>query len=147
MSPVELALPVVGILAILALVWLTGGLQSASIADTDAAKRRLAEDAPGLAVAEAVLAQDRRIALLAATGDAAFALVFAAGNKLATRVLKPAALRAVAAEGTALTLATDDFGRHRFRLELGDAAMASAWAARLESFRAQAHSDAAAVAA
>ena len=139
MSPFQLALPVLGILAILALVWLTGGLKTARIADAAAARARLAQDQPQFQPAAVALSRDGKLALLTERDGGQLALVFATGSRLATRVLKPGNLRAAALDRTGtITLATDDFGRREFRLELADAATAADWAQKLEAFRTQA---------
>lgn len=127
-NPITLLIPLIGIALILAAVWLTGGAGRARL-DRALALRRLAEDLPGFAAGEIAIAADGSTALAASEDGSAFALVFAAGGKVAVRRLGRAEVRSVTITGDGLVIDTDDFAHGRFELGLpGDA---ERWARRL----------------
>lgn len=127
-NPVTLLIPLLGIALILASVWLTGGARRARL-DRALVLRRLAEDLPGFAAGETAIAADAAAALVAESGGAGNALVFAAGDRVVVRRLERRDLRRVAAQGDLLTIETGDFAHGRFALALPGAA--ARWAARL----------------
>lgn len=124
LNPFLLALPVAGIALILLVIWLTGGLKSARV-DRAKALARLAEDLPDFEAGSLAVDADGRLALARATSGDELVLVFAVGNRLATRKLKPRDLRAAHLrpdpDGTRLILQTGDFARPRFELRLPEA--------------------------
>lgn len=132
LSPALLVLPVAGIALILLVIWLTGGLKSASV-DRATALARLAEDLPDFRTGTLIVDAGGRLALARAAAGDDLALVFAVGNRLATRRLKCGDVRAAQAPadagGTRLSLRTGDFARSRFELLLpeAEAAAFAAW--------------------
>jgi len=104
-----------GIALTLLAVRLTGGRRDARIADLVAARRRLAEDRPGLPLSAGILSADGKVAVFSHPGG--LALVFAVGDRLATRVVtrQEIAHMDIDAGGT-LTIATDSFTHPTFRL-------------------------------
>jgi hypothetical protein len=135
MDPLAFALPVAGIGLILAVVWLTGGYRTVRL-DEALVRRRLAEDQPGFEPAAIALDRGGAAALAAGADGRRFALAFAVGDRIATRLLGPADLGEVrvreATDGATLELDTGDFARRRFRLALA-ADEAAAWRSRLDA--------------
>ena len=126
-NPVSLLIPLIGIALILAAVWLTGGARRARL-DRALVLRRLGEDLPEFIAGEMVIDADAATAL-AAGADGAFALLFAAGDKVVVRALSRAELRRVSVAGDRLEIDTGAFTHGRFALALpGEAAR---WARRL----------------
>ncbi len=123
-----------GVLAATGLTWLCGGWVDARIADAGEAGERLMELEPGFEVSEVCLAEGGAGALLAGRYDCAPALaaLFANGDRLVSRVLRPAELRRVEldAEGL-LRIHTGDFTSPVIELRL-DPAQAEGWRRRLE---------------
>ena len=132
MSPLDLILPVGGIALIVLVVWLVGGLRSASIDDADTVRRYLALDHPEFEPGELRLAADKRSALILDRGERRSAVLFALGDRVTVRIVAPGDLAGVAARGGDLVLTLTDLGARRFILRLGDAEAAQAWAARLD---------------
>lgn len=132
MSPLDLILPVGGIALIVLVVWLFGGLRSASIDDTDTVRRYLALDHPEFEAGELRLAADKRSALMLDRGERRGAVLFALGDRVTVRIVAPGDLAGVAARGGDLVLTLTDLGARRLILRLGDAEAAQAWAARLD---------------
>lgn len=132
MNPLDLILPVGGIALIVLVVWLFGGLRSASIDDTDTVRRYLALDHPEFEAGELRLAADKRSALMLDRGERRGAVLFALGDRVTVRIVAPGDLAGVAARGGDLVLTLTDLGARRLILRLGDAEAAQAWAARLD---------------
>jgi len=131
-SPLDLILPVGGIALIVLVVWLVGGLRSASIDDADTVRRYLALDHPEFEPGELRLAADKRSALILDRGERRSAVLFALGDRVTVRIVAPGDLAGVAARGGDLVLTLTDLGARRLILRLGDAEAAQAWAARME---------------
>jgi hypothetical protein len=126
-NPVSLLIPLIGIALILAAVWLTGGARRARL-DRALVLRRLGEDLPEFIAGEMVIDADAATAL-AAGADGAFALLFAAGDKVVVRALSRAELGRVSVAGDRLEIDTCAFTHGHFALALpGEAAR---WARRL----------------
>ena len=138
MSPLDLILPVGGIALIVLVVWLVGGLRSASIEDADAIRRYLALDHPEFEAGELRLAADKRSALILDRGERRSAVLFALGDRVTVRIVAPGDLAGVGARGDDLVLTLTDLGARRLILRLGDAEAAQAWAARLNRLLIQA---------
>jgi len=131
-SPLDLILPVAGISLIILVVWLAGGLRSASIDDAETVRRHLALDHPEFESGDLRLAADKRSALILDRGERRSAVLFALGDRVTVRIVAPGDLAGVAARGGDLVLTLTDLGARRLILRLGDAEAAQAWAARLE---------------
>ena len=132
MSPLDLILPVAGIALIILVVWLAGGLRSASVDDAEAVRRHLALDHPEFEPGELRLAADKRSALAVDRGERRIAVLFALGDRVTIRIVAPGDLAGAAAHGGDLVLTLTDLGARRIVLRLGDAELAQAWAARLD---------------
>lgn len=132
MSPLDLILPVAGIALIILVVWLAGGLRSASIDDAETVRRHLALDHPEFDPGDLRLAADRRGALAVDRSERRIAVLFALGDRVTIRILAPGDLAGVVARGGDLVLTLTDLGAHRIVLRLGDAEAAQVWAARLD---------------
>ncbi len=137
--PITLLIPLAGIAAILAAVWLAGGARRARL-DRALVLRRLAEDLPGFAGAELAVDAEGVTAVAAMPGDVATALVFTAGDRavvrpLAARDIRSLGLRAVPG-GMRLVIDTHDFTHGRFDLLL-TADAAERWHARLSRLPAE----------
>ena len=132
MSPLDLILPVGGIALIILVVWLAGGLRSASIGDSETARRQLALDHPEFELGDLRLAADKRSALAVDRGERRIAVLFALGDRVTIRILAPGDLAGATARGGDLVLTLTDLGAHRIVLRLGDAEAAQAWAALLD---------------
>lgn len=132
MSPLDLILPVAGIALIVLVVWLAGGLRSASIGDAETVRCQLALDHPEFEPGELRLAADKRGALAVDRGERRIAVLFALGDRVTIRIVAPGDLAAAAAHGGDLILTLTDLGARRIVLRLGDAETAQAWAARLD---------------
>ena len=132
MSPLDLILPVAGISLIILVVWLAGGLRSASIDDAETVRRQLALDHPEFKSGDLRLAADRRSALAVDRSERRIAVLFALGDRVTIRILAPGDLAGVVARGGDLVLSLTDLGARRIDLRLGDAEAAQAWAVRLD---------------
>ena len=93
MSPLDLILPVGGIALIVLVVWLVGGLRSASIDDADTVRRYLALDHPEFEPGELRLAADKRSALILDRGERRSAVLFALGDRVTVRIVAPGSPR------------------------------------------------------
>ena len=120
-NPITILIPLAGIGAILAAVWLTGGARRARL-DRALVLRRLAEDLPGFVAAEMAIDAAHATAIAAMAGNAAVALVFVAGNKAVVRPLAARDIRSVALQpaqgGVRLAIDTGAFTHGRFELLL-----------------------------
>jgi hypothetical protein len=125
-NPLSLLIPLIGIALILTAVWLTGAPPVRL--DRALVLARLGEDLPDFVASEIVIDADRTAAL-AAGGDAALVLLFAAGDRVVVRPLERGEVRRVGVDGDRLTIDTDAFTRRRFALTLPGAALR--WAQRL----------------
>jgi len=128
----DLILPVGGIALIVLVVWLVGGLRSASIDDADTVRRYLALDHPEFEPGELRLAADKRSALILDRSERRSAVLFALGDRVTVRIVAPGDLAGVGACGGDLVLTLTDLGARRLILRLGDAEAAQVWAARLD---------------
>ncbi len=132
-NPITMLVPLAGIGAILAAVWLTGGVRRARL-DPPLVLRRLAEDLPGFAAADLTIDPTGATAIAATRGNAAVAVVFVAGDKAVVRPLAARDIRSVALRpaptGMRLVIDTRDFTHGRFELLL-PAEDAERWRARL----------------
>jgi len=128
----DLILPVAGIALIVLVVWLTGGLRSATIDDGEMIRRHLALDHPEFDPGDLRLAADKRSALVVDRGERRIAVLFALGDRVTIRIVAPGDLADAAARGGDLVLALTDLGARRIVLRLGDVEAAQAWAARLD---------------
>jgi len=138
MSPLELAIPVGGIALIVLVVWLLGGMRTASLGDEAAARARIALDHPEIAIADLVMARDRLSALGFAGDGAGLVAVVAVGDRAAVRVLRPPEVRNARLRGADLALTLTDLGAPRLVFRLTDGAAAHAALERVERWRAQA---------
>ena len=131
-NPITLLIPLGGIALILLAVWLAGGARRARL-DLALVLRRLDEDLPDFAATEICIDADAATAI-AAAGDGALALIFAAGDRVVVRPLAAREIRRVAQEsaGDAMRLVIDtgEFTHGRITLRLS-AAEAARWQARL----------------
>lgn len=132
MSVIDLIIPVAGIGLIVLAVWLTGGLRTAALADVDAARRRIALDQPDFAVGDVVVARDRRGALAFDRAGDQLAILFAVGDRMTSRVIRPEDLRRCHAAGADLVLTFVDLGAGRLVLHFATSAEAAGSADRLE---------------
>ena len=98
---------VVGIGAIVIAVHLTGGTQTATLDDAEAAKRRFAADFADLAIRDVWLTADRHAAILALE-DGRAGIVSALGDRFLTRIVGSGDAAPVA-NGTTVSLGIDDF--------------------------------------
>jgi len=131
-SPLDLILPVAGIALIILVVWLAGGLRSASIDDAETVRRHLALDHPEFEPGDLRLAADKRSALAIDRGKRRIAVLFALGDRVTIRIVVPGDLAGAAAHGGDLVLTLTDLGAHRIVLRLGDVVAAQVWAAQLD---------------
>ncbi len=124
----------IGVLAAIGLTWLCGGWVDARIDDAVQAGERLRELEPGFEVSEVCLAHGGAGALVAGHYDSApaLAVLFANGDRLVSRVLRPTELRCVElGEGGVLRIQTRDFTSPLIELRL-DPAQAEGWRRRLQ---------------
>ena len=136
MDPIALLLPVAGIGLILLVVWLTGGVRHARIADAEAARRQVALDWPEFRSEQVLLDRDGRAGLLIGAAGQYLAAVYAIGDRIASRLLAPADVRRcrlVQDDEVALELA--DLGAARIALRLADGAAAAACLQKLDAWR------------
>ncbi|MFN4165824.1 MAG: hypothetical protein ACK4GK_14705 [Ferrovibrio sp.] len=85
--PLDPTVPLAGIALILLLVWLTGGLRSARLADASEAAALLGAAETGFVAAEIAVSSTRDCAI-AHDGHGRLAMVFTSGAKLAARKLQ-----------------------------------------------------------
>ncbi|ACY13176.1 hypothetical protein [Haliangium ochraceum] len=95
MDPLALALPLVGVVALVVLCALAGGTAREALADADDALARLRSDEPDFAAGAVWLAGDGRSALVCEARGEAIAVVLILGDKHVTRVLRPGSVRAL----------------------------------------------------
>ena len=124
-----------GVALILAVLWILGGLRTARIASPEAASSRLRQDWPDCMVRDLLVSCDGSVAL-AETTSGEWGIVFAVGNRLATRRLSPDRILSgtvkAAAEGLfRLEVQTREFTRGDFNLFGNDLALLNVWARRL----------------
>jgi hypothetical protein len=131
-SPLDLILPLAGIALIVLVVWLTGGLRSATIDDGETVRGQLALDHPEFDPGDLRLAADKRSALAVDRAERRIAVLFALGDRVTIRIVAPGDLAGVLARGGDLVLNLADLGARRIVLRLDDAEAAHAWAARLD---------------
>ncbi|MEO9615809.1 MAG: hypothetical protein ABJG86_05590 [Nitratireductor sp.] len=115
--PVLVAIVVIGIAAVVVAVHATGGTREAELANEAEARRRFGEDFPNETVAEVIMTTPPTAAFLLLDGTGT-GIVQAVGMHFLTRVVRPADLAAVDADGATLGLKSRDFtwsgGRFRF---------------------------------
>ncbi len=134
MSPLELVMPVGGVALILLVVWLTGGLRSASLADAASVRDLLAASHPGVAYDDIAVAADRRSAVAVAASGREAVLVLAVGDRITTRIIAPGDLAAVRSIGETVLVTFADLGVRRVRMTLEKTGRAERLAARLQGF-------------
>jgi len=140
MTATQLILPVGGVVLILAVVYLTGGLKTATLATAEAVRHRLGRDAPELVRADLLIDAGGRAALAYDTASRAGALLYVMGDRvncerLAANIVKAVKI-AKSGDATILELRLRNFTRGRVRLRLGPAARdeAGRWRDRLAAF-------------
>jgi len=131
-----------GIGFLVLLSWLLGAFRQARLTSADAARQRFAADFPALRVQEVVLDQNGTCALLALEGGLA-GLVFAVGDKFATRLFKPGAGWPFTTEALVMQLVPDHDSVAPVRFRFSDEATAATWDARLERLQPAAQEQAA----
>lgn len=136
MSPLDLAIPLGGVVLIILVVWALGGVRTASLGDEEAVRRMLARDHPDFALGEVIVGRDVRSALGFDAQGERLALLHSVGDNVAARLLWPDELRTSRVQGGDLMLALADFGARPIRLRLGDAAKAERQRRRIEAWRA-----------
>ena len=146
---------VLGIAAMVGLTWALGGLRTAVLADRDAAVDLMRRDFIEFEAGDGILSVDGTAALLAPAADAErVGLVFAMGQRFATRILSPGDVVSVtevpaqraarSARGVASDVAPDvesvplelrfaDFTQPGLRVELPVGDAADRWRSRLEA--------------
>jgi hypothetical protein len=134
MDPLSVLLSLVGVLAIIALVWWAMGSAVARIGDEEAARTRIAWDHPDFVIGQLVISADGRDALALSADGRETILLFALGSRLVLWRQARQQLHAVEPEGSSpntLVVTTGDFTLPHLRLSLADAAVGREIAARL----------------
>ena len=141
-----LAFSALGIAAMVGLTWMLGGLSTAVLADCDAALGLIHRDFIEFEASDGIVSVDGSAALFAPVEGERVGLVFAMGQRFATRLLSPGDVLSVSqvpAEGAArspspvetvhLELRFADFTQPRLRVELPVGVEAGRWRLRLEA--------------
>jgi hypothetical protein len=126
----------VSIAALTGLIHWLGHSVAARLESAEAAKARFLAEYPEARVVEIALTSLRDGALLRLDDGAAFGVIAACGRHWLVRLIKPdgfGSARITAAGRIVLRLA--DFTAPRLTLDLGDAALAALWCARLNGLR------------
>jgi hypothetical protein len=125
----DLLISVGGVALLIALSWLLGGLRSVRVDET-AATERLAFDEPDFAPADWLTSADGCAAAAISRDGRDAAVVFAVGDRLATRRFKAGAV-AVHVDGRSVAVLLGDVSRPKIALLAPDADAANRWARRL----------------
>ncbi|MVA97580.1 hypothetical protein GN330_10015 [Nitratireductor sp. CAU 1489] len=105
---VLVAIVVIGIMAVVVAVHMTGGTREAELTSEAEARRRFAEDFPNETIVEVVVTKPPTAAFLLLESTRT-GIVQAVGMHFLTRIVRPADLTVVDADGAALCLRTRDF--------------------------------------
>lgn len=137
LSPFLLVLAAVGSIGGVALLIglnaLVGSSKAAPLQSLDDAKAKLSADFIAFRAGQGVVAPDGRGALIEEAGGPRVALVTTLGDRYVIRVLKPGEPADVEVEDTGkLKIKLADFTAPALSVNLGDAAVARTWAAKIE---------------
>jgi len=128
----DYALPVGGIILILAVIYLTGGYKTARVGDMDAA-RLFADQVPDFAASDLLVAANGLAALARDGRTGAVAVAYAMGDKINVRTLGPGDVAAVSVDGVrSLTIRLNDFTHGTVTLALAtEAGQLKTWTTAL----------------
>lgn len=113
--------PPAGVALIILAVWLAGGGGRRRL-DLDTVRRRIAEDLPGTAIGDTVIASDGAAALATVPGGPGLVVAMVVGDKVAVRRLEGSDVEAVSRDGGRLVITTGDTGCRRIGVQLPGAA-------------------------
>jgi hypothetical protein len=97
-----------------------GGWQDVEFTDPALPAQRMEEDVTGFEAGEAVLARDRKAALVMEKDEARLGLVIARGDRCVTRAIRPGEIARLDADGARFHIHFNDFTLPRVTLDLED---------------------------
>ena len=132
--PLEILVPfvVVAVAVIMLVITRSGLSRQARVGSAEAVAARFAIDYPDCAVADILIADDGRAALLLMRDTDAAGLVRAIGDRTTTRFLNPGSLSSVTEHRSGLVLSSTDFTWPRQRIQLAEAAQRDRWRMALD---------------
>lgn len=141
--PLEILVPfVIVAVSVIMLVIVRSGLsRRARLGSAEAAASRFAIDFPDCAIADTLIADDGRAALLIMRESEAVGLVRAIGDRTTTRLLNAGDLSAVIERDNGLIVTSTDFTWPRQGIRLADAADRVRWREVLLPLCGEAHAD------
>ena len=128
----QLLLAPLGIALLVVLSISLGALKQAKLASPEAARQRFAQDFPARRIESAVVSADRRSALLA-LADGSIGVVFAVGDRLATRLLAAGTAWRARRDANRLVLMSRDGTTAPIAVRLQTDADTDAWSNRLRT--------------
>lgn len=127
--PLEILVPfvVIAVSVIMLVITRSGLSRQARLGAPEAVAARFEIDFPACALADILIADDARVALLIMPDTAAVGLVRAIGDRTTTRLLDAGALSSVIERETGLVVTSTDFTWPRHFIRLADAAERARW--------------------